>query len=118
MFDGARSMLGAGFDVILDAAFLGTESRGRARHIAADCGADFMIVQATAPQRTLEERLRQRAAVGNDASEGDLAVLRHQLATSEPLTADEAGLTVTVNTGSEVDPSSIVLEVRRRTGSF
>jgi hypothetical protein len=118
MFDGARSMLGAGFDVILDAAFLGTEARGRAKRIAADCGADFVIVQTTATQRTLEERLRQRRAAGKDASEADLAVLRHQLETSELLADNEARLAVTVNTGSEVDPSSIVLEVRRRTGSF
>lgn len=118
LFDGARSMLGAGFDVILDAAFLGAEVRGRAKRIAADCAADFVIVQATAPQRTLEERLRQRRAAGKDASEADLAVLRHQLETSELLTANEARRAVTVNTGSEVDLSSIVLEVRRRTGSF
>ena len=117
MFVGARSMLEVGFDVILDAAFLGTEARERAKHLAADCGADFVIVQATAPQRTLEKRLWQRAAAGKDASEADLAVLQHQLATSEPLTADEARLAVTLDTGCEVDPSEIVLEVRRRTGS-
>lgn len=117
MFEGARSMLGAGLDVILDAAFRGIEARGRAKRLAADCGADFAIVQVTAPQRTLEERLRRRAAAGRDASEADLSVLRHQLATSEQLTADEARMAVIVNTDSEVDPSSVVLEVRRRTGT-
>jgi hypothetical protein len=117
MFDGARSMLAAGFDVILDAAFLNVESRGRAKCLAADCGADFVIVQATAPQEILEERLRQRAAVGKEASEADLAVLRYQLDTSEQLTADEARSAVIVNTDSDVDPSSVVLEIRRRTGA-
>ena len=118
LFDAARSMLEAGLDVILDAAFLGGEARARAKHFAAGCGADFVIVQATAPQRTLEKRLRQRAAAGKDASEADRAVLHHQLATSEPLTAEEARLAVTVNTSSETDPSSVVLEVRSRTRRF
>lgn len=114
MFDGARSMLAAGFDAILDAAFLDAKSRGRVRRLAADCGADFVIVQATAPPEILEERLRRRAAAGKDASEADLAVLRYQLETSEQLTSDEARSAVTVNTDSEVDPASIVLEMRRR----
>ena len=113
MADGARSMLAAGFDVILDAAFLDVESRGRAKCLAADCGADFVILQAAAPQEILEERLRRRAAAGKDASEADLAVLRYQLETAERLTADEARSAVTVNTDSEVDPSSIVLDLRR-----
>lgn len=114
MFDSARSMLAAGFDVILDAAFLDVESRTRARRLTADCGADFVIVQAMAPQETLEVRLRRRAAAGKDASEADLAVLRYQLGTSEPLTADEATSAVTVNTDSEVDVAAIVLAMKQR----
>lgn len=113
MFDGARSMLAAGFDVILDAAFLNVEPRGRAKRLAADCGADFVIVQATAPQEILEERLRQRAAAGKEASEADLAVLRYQLDAREQLTSDEARSAVIVNTDSDVDPSAIVLQIRR-----
>ena len=114
LFDGARSMLGSGFDVILDAAFLKVESRGWAKRLAADCGADFVIVQTAAPPERLEQRLRRRAAASVDASEADLAVLRYQLDTSEQLTSDEARSAVTVDTDSEVDPSSIVLEMRMR----
>ena len=117
MFGGARTMLVAGFDVILDAAFLNVESRGQAMHLAADCGADFVIVQATASQETLEKRLRRRVAAAEDASEADLAVLRYQLDTSEPLTFDEARSAVTVNTDSEIDPSAIVREMRRCRGN-
>lgn len=116
MLGGARSMLGAGFDVILDAAFLDVESRARAKRLAADCGAHFVIVQATAPREMLQERLRRRAADGKDASEADLAVLQHQLDTSEQLTSDEARSAVIVSTDSEVDLSAIVLEMRRRKG--
>jgi predicted kinase len=113
MFDGARSMLAAGFDAILDAAFLNVQSRIQAKRLAADCGADFVIVQATAPKATLQERLRRRAATGKDASEADLAVLQYQLDTSEPLTSAEAGSAVTVNTDADVDPSAVVREFMR-----
>jgi len=37
----------------------------------------------------LRERVRQRQAEGSDASDADLRVLEHQLATSLPLDADE-----------------------------
>lgn len=114
MLDGARSMLAAGFDVILDAAFLNLEDRERASQLAMDCHADFVIVQAMASLPTLEQRLRSRAAAGKDASEADLEVLRHQFGTKEPLTAEEIPSAVTVNTDSEVDLSSVVIAMRRR----
>jgi predicted kinase len=72
-----------------------------------------VIVQATAPKATLQERLRRRAATGKDASEADLAVLQYQLDTSEPLTSAEAGSAVTVNTDADVDPSAVVREFMR-----
>jgi predicted kinase len=116
MFEQARTVLAAGFDVILDAAFLNLEHRERASLLARDFRADFVIVQATAPLATLEQRLGRRAAAGNDASEADLEVLRYQLGTHEPLIAEELPSAVTVNTDSRVDLSSVVLAMRRRAG--
>ena len=114
LFDDARGMLAAGFDVILDAAFLNIESRRDAKRLAAECAVDFVIVRAAASHETLRERLRQRAAEGEDASEADLAVLRYQIDTSEPLTSDEAPFTVTAITDANIDPAAVVIEIRRR----
>lgn len=114
LFEDARRMLAAGFDVILDAAFLNMALRQQAKRLAADCVADFVIVQAAASQETLRERLRQRAAAGKDASEAGLTVLRYQLDTTDPLSADESGHAVIANTDAGVDPSAVALEIRRR----
>lgn len=113
LLDLARLALAAGFNVILDAAFLSRARRGCAKKLAGDCGADFAIVEVSAPLAALEQRLARRAAGGKDASEADLDVLRHQLRTHEPLAGDEAGCAVTVDTDSEFDVEAVVQAVRR-----
>lgn len=110
----ARWMLGSGYDVILDAAFLGVESRKRAKRLAAECGADFAIVQASAPPEILKERLRRRAAAGKDASEADLAVLAYQLSVHEALTADELNHATVIDTNSDIDIAAVIQEIRSR----
>ena len=112
MLDGAAAMLQAGFDVILDAAFLEGEHRERARQVAAGCGARFAIVMVVASEPVLRRRLRQRTAAGVDASEADRDVLEHQLGKAEALTSVELGSTVTVNTDTEVDVASVVAGIR------
>lgn len=112
MLDGAAAMLHAGFDVILDAAFLDAGQRERARQVAVRCGARFAVVMTVAPEPVLRQRLRQRAAAGADASEADRDVLEYQLGNSEPLTSVELRSTVTVNTDAEVDVASVVTGIR------
>jgi predicted kinase len=112
MFDCAAAVLDAGFDVILDTAFLDSAHRERARQVAAARGARFAVVTVVAPEPVLRTRLRQRAAAGADASEADLDVLEYQLGNAEPLTSDELRSTVTVNTDAEVDVASVVTGIR------
>ncbi len=116
LFEHARTALAAGLDVILDAAFLDREQRERARRMAGDSGAGFTIIQAFAPVDVLEQRLARRAAAGKDASEADLAVLRHQLRTQEPLTPDESGSAIIVDTEAEIDPAALAGAVNQRAG--
>ena len=116
LFEQARTMLEAGLDVILDAAFLDADSREQAIRLAADCGAAPVIVQATAPRATLEERLRRRSAAGTDASEADLDVLRYQLERRQPLTGDERAPAVTVSTDVEVDVRDVARRIRQAGG--
>jgi hypothetical protein len=112
MLDGAAPMLNAGFDVILDAAFLDGEHRERARQVAVGCGARFAIVMVVASQPVIRQRMRRRAAAGTDASEADEDVLEYQLGEEEPLTAVELRSTVTVNTDAGADIASVVTGIR------
>jgi aminoglycoside phosphotransferase family enzyme/predicted kinase len=116
ILDCARTMLVSGFDVILDAAFLGSEQRKQAKQLARTCGADFVIVRAMAPVAVLEERVRKRAAERSDASEAGLGVLQHQIETQEPLTDREEMTAVTVHTDRTPDIATLLgaIAYRRR----
>ena len=85
----ARTILGAGHAVIIDAAFLKREQRERLRTVADEMHVPFVILDVQAPEAVLRRRITQREQESRDASEAGLAVLDHQLATREPLGADE-----------------------------
>ena len=87
LLDLARGALGAGFPVILDAAFLRRQEREQARALAQSLAVPFSIVSCEAPPDLLRSRL---AARKGDASEADAAVLERLLAVVEPLDASEA----------------------------
>jgi uncharacterized protein len=82
----ARVALGAGYPVILDAAFLRRSERGEARAVARELHVPFSIVDCEAPAPVLRARLLARQG---DASEANVAVLEHQLEVAEPLSDDE-----------------------------
>ena len=86
----AGGILRAGYTVIVDAAFLQRRQRAAFRALAAECGVALAIIHFTAPVGHLRQRIARRHAAGSDASDADLAVLDHQLATHEPLQAGEA----------------------------
>ncbi|HEX6996618.1 MAG TPA: AAA family ATPase [Gammaproteobacteria bacterium] len=112
--DIARVALRAGFDFIADATFLRRADRDRFRQLAADEGAAFAIVDCAAGERVLRERITARAATSRDASEANLAVLDHQLATRDPLGSDERPATVTVDTERPLDPAALAAALRER----
>jgi predicted kinase len=85
----AREVAIAGFPVIIDAAFLRGAERKAFRELAREAGMPFRIVSCEAAESVLRERILRRDARGGDASEAGIAVLRRQLATQEPLDAEE-----------------------------
>jgi uncharacterized protein len=91
LFTAARSVLQAGFTVILDAAFLRRSERDDARSLAASLGVPFVILHCEAPVQTLHERLLARRG---DPSEADAAVLDRLRATAEPLSGEELGFAI------------------------
>jgi uncharacterized protein len=104
--------LRAGFDMIADATFLQQRHRDAFRDQATALGSGFLIVDCAAPPALLEERLRQRMTGGADASDADLAVLRHQLAHHDPLTAAERQVTVPLD--ADGDAAAAVARIQAR----
>jgi len=78
----ARTLLAAGWPVIVDAAFLRREERATFRALADELGAGFGILATAAPAEELRHRVMARSG---DASEATVAVLEKQLTWFEPL---------------------------------
>jgi aminoglycoside phosphotransferase family enzyme/predicted kinase len=91
----ARTVVASGLVAIIDAAFLRRWQRDLFRALADELGVTFVIVDIAASEATLRERVRQRASVGNDASEAGLDVLAYQVRTDEPIAPDERADVVT-----------------------
>jgi len=85
----ARDIVSAGWSAIVDATFLLRAQRERFRALAGELRVPFIILAFEAGEGTLRERVACRKAAGGDASDADLAVLAHQLATREPLAPRE-----------------------------
>jgi len=85
----AGEIVAAGYPVVVDAAFLERWQRDLFRGTAAGLHVPFAILDCPAPEAVLRTRVRQRLEGGHDASEATIDVLEHQLATAEPLAADE-----------------------------
>ena len=93
----AEGLLRAGWPVVVDAAFLERDQRDLFRELAGRLEADFKILDMQADPDVLRERVVRRQAQGLDASEADVRVLEHQLATACPLEEDELIDTMRLN---------------------
>lgn len=93
----AKALLRAGLNVIVDAAALRRHERDELRALAADA-ARFVLVECTAPEAVLRERIARRLAADHDASDATLEVLDFQLSVREPVAADEAAFTLATDT--------------------
>jgi aminoglycoside phosphotransferase family enzyme/predicted kinase len=89
LFTLARTVLQAGYPVILDAAFLRRDERAQALALAHELGVPLSILHCEAPSAVLRERLLARRG---DASEADTAVLDLLHGVAEPLTQEELRL--------------------------
>ncbi len=96
----AEAVLEAGYPAVVDAAFLEREQRARLRRAADRAGAACVIAHCAAPEATLRQRVAERAARADDASEAGIAVLERQLAGAQPLAPDEEAITVALDTAT------------------
>ncbi len=93
----ARTIIAAGYAVIVDAAFLKRQQRQQFRHLADELRVPFVIFHCEAPVALLRQRIQERQARGLDPSEASIDVLEHQLRSHEPLHADESKNIITIN---------------------
>jgi len=110
----ARSGLAAGYDVLVDAAFLQRAQRACFATLARTLQVPFTILACEAPAPELVRRVAARAAAGTDPSDADVAVLERQLRTREALADVERASVIEVDTGAPVDIVRLAGEWRRR----
>ncbi|MGK7346259.1 MAG: AAA family ATPase [Candidatus Nitrospinota bacterium M3_3B_026] len=98
LVDIAKTIIGAGLPVIVDAAFLKTSGRAAFRSLAETLGVPFAILDVTADEDVLRKRVAKREAEGADASDATVAVLEEQIRTHEPLSERERAFSIRVDT--------------------
>jgi hypothetical protein len=111
----ARGIVQSGFSAVVDAAFLKRRERAAFRELAQESGAPFVILDVSAPEDLLRERVMQRMQHGRDASEADIAVLENQLRNSEPLDASEQAVTIEVDTEQAENVQALVQRLTKAT---
>jgi aminoglycoside phosphotransferase family enzyme/predicted kinase len=103
----ARSLLGSGMNVVVDATFLDLRRREAFARLAAGMGVPFTILELQASDKTLRERVAARATAGSDPSDADLDILDRQLAHYLPLSAAERTHTVAVDAEKSFDGAAV-----------
>ena len=96
----AEALLKAGTNVIVDATFLAKNQRLSFRILAERLRVPFHIVAFHAEPAKLRQRIVDRLAANQDASDADLAVLDSQIERQQPLDDDELKFEVPCTNGS------------------
>jgi aminoglycoside phosphotransferase family enzyme/predicted kinase len=109
--------LAAGFNVIVDAAFLDGSQRERFAALADSCGSDSVVLVCDAPATVLRERVVGREQSGHDASEASLAVLDSQLERYRPLARGEDARAVRLDTRVHWSGEAVAKLIRQRLAS-
>lgn len=95
-----EQLLGQGYCVLVDAAFLKIDQRNLFQTLAENKHIPFAILHCETTVDIQQQRLRSRSETGADASEADLSVLQHQLKSVEPLTTSERESSFTIDTST------------------
>lgn len=105
----AAILLGDDYPVIIDAACLRRDQREPFYALAQEKGVPMVLLEFSAPEATLRQRIVNRK--GN-ASDADLAVLEQQLTQWEPLAEEEKPYLLSVDTGGALPESGEPLSRR------
>ncbi len=107
----ARCLLTAGYSVIIDAASLKIAQRRIFVNLAELLEVPLLVLCYTATAETLRSRVDRRALSGNDISDATVAILEHQLAAHEPLSADERHSCLEIDTEQAVDIEQVLEKI-------
>ena len=107
----AKSVIKAGYSVIIDAAFLKYEQREIFRKLADELEVNVIILDVTATHEELKRRIVMRK---NDVSDADLKVLEHQIANTKPMHSEELADVLTLDTEQALDSNKVVNEIQNR----
>ncbi len=108
----ADAILGAGYDVLVDATFITRDRRAHFQELALRHGAGYGILALDAPLDVLRERVMRRLARGDDASEASLAVLERQHAGRQCLGDQEQTHAVIVDTSRDPSFPEVLARIR------
>lgn len=111
----AENCLRAGFNTIVDAAFLDPADRAMFRAVADQFAARCVIVSCQADPATLAARLAKRTVGHGDASDATQSVLDAQLRDMQPLTASELQFVIPIDTNDPDAVRHVVSAVRALT---
>jgi len=111
--DLARTLLQAGFCVVVDATFLQHHQRELFRQLAEEQECKCIIVDVFAPELVLKERIARRSREGCDASDATVEVMKRQQETEESFTLAEQRHVIPVDSS---DPQSITRAIKEITG--
>ena len=103
----AADILNAGWHVIVDVTFLKYSQRVRFLQLAQNSGVDFIILNFSAPESELRQRIIARDKTGGDASEANLAVLKQQLRSQEDLNAEELEYCFSITDNSDISAKMV-----------
>ncbi len=101
----ASRVINAGYNVIVDAAFLKHEQRESFQALAERLAVTYIIIEVNASANTLRQRIIKRQ---HDISDADLTVLEHQLNNWQPLHEDELNHTVSVDTEKVLEINTLL----------
>jgi len=104
----ANTGLDSGCSIIIDATCLKAEQRAKFQALAVKKGVPYSILNITAPEEVLRERLEKREGGASDA---DVAVMKEQLALFEPFGEEERPHVIPVNSESSFDVEGLVSEI-------
>ena len=100
LYELARAIIAAGYIVIVDAAFVLQTERENFCVLAQELAVPFVIASVQTDTAVMEQRLKRRSSLGNDASEADVSVLQKLQLVHEPLRDHELRDAVTfINNG-------------------
>ena len=108
--DLARTLMQAGFSVVVDATFLRQHQREAFRVLAHEQTCAWFILDVFAPEAVLAERIERRSQEGCDVSDATVAIMEGQQEIEESFTPEEQSHVISMDS---TDPQEIISAIKK-----